>query len=138
MDGLPPPPPPILTQEVRIVDAAGHIRLLLSAKSGTPVFRMLMPDGGTAAEIALDPEGRPKVVLNNPAAKGPTAALEIDDKGAHVKFDRPGGASSYLYLNDQGGSGVVLIDGAGVRRLEANVAANGSVTVDRNDATPRP
>jgi len=131
-------PPPIVTQEVRIVDGQGHPRILLSASSGKPVFVMLREDGQTATEIALDDAGRPSVSLVNPDSKGPTATLAIDDKGAHVKFDRPGGASSYLFLNNAGGSGVVLIDPKGVRRLQATVNADGTTQIERDGAEASP
>jgi hypothetical protein len=131
-------PPPIVTQEIRIVDAQGHPRILLSASSGKPVLVMLRVDGQTATEVSLDEAGRPSVSLANPDPNGPTATLAVDDKGAHVKFDRPGGASSYVFLNNAGGSGVVLIDAKGVRRLQATVDTNGITQIERNDASGSP
>jgi hypothetical protein len=131
-------PPPIVTQEVRIVDAQGHPRIVLSASSGNPVLVMLREDGQTATKVALDEVGRPSVSLVNPDPNGPTATLAVDDKGAHVKFDRPGGASSYLFLNNAGESGVVLIDTKGVRRLQATVDADGTTQVERHDAAGTP
>lgn len=125
------PPPPITSQEIRIVDARGKPRILISAKDGTPTIVLLRADGETGASVALDVDGRPAVKLANPVAGGPVAALEIDDKGAHVKFDRKGGASAYLFLNNLGGSGVVLIDPAGKRRLDAIVAPDGKTTTER-------
>jgi hypothetical protein len=104
------PPPPIVTEEIRIVDELGHTRLLLSAKGGTPKIKLLRSDGKFGSEVSLDADGRPAIKLANADSNGPTAALEIDDKGAHVKFDGQGGASSYLFLNNAGGSGIVLFD----------------------------
>jgi hypothetical protein len=124
-------PPPVVTQEVRIVDSEGHLRLLLSAESGRPVVQLFQSSGASGAEISLDANGRPSVTLANPDPQGPTAALEVDDKGAHVKFDRPGGASSYLFLNNAGGSGVVLLDTKGVRRLDATIGADGTAKIER-------
>lgn len=123
------PPPPVITQEVRIVDSAGQPRIILSAKTGSPSIQMVRRDGKPAATIQLDKDDRPSVKLDNPAADGPAATLEIDDKGAHLLFDRPGGASSYLFLNNSGGSGVVLIDAKGVRRASVVMTADGKVTV---------
>jgi len=131
-------PPPIITQEVRIVDAQGRPRILLSARSGKPTLLMLREDGQSATEVALDEAGRPSVNLVNPNPNGPTASLAIDDQGAHVKFDRPGGASSYLFLNNAGVSGVVLIDAKGVRRLQATVGADGTTQIERHDAGKAP
>ncbi len=131
-------PPPIVTQEVRIVDAQGRPRILLSASSGKPVLVMLREDGQTGTEVTLDEAGRPSVSLANPDPNGPIATLAVDDKGAHIKFDRPGGASSYLFLNNAGGSGVVLIDTKGVRRLQATVDADGITQIERNDAAGSP
>ena len=123
-------PPPIVTQHLEIVDSAGRPRLVLSARSVAPYVRLLQVDGRTSAELTLAGD-YPVVKLENPGPTGPTAALEVDDKGAHVKFDGPGKASSYLFLNNSGGSGVVLIDRNGVRRLDVMVGADGEPKVER-------
>ncbi|WP_323992108.1 hypothetical protein [Nguyenibacter sp. L1] len=80
------------------------------------------------------------MTLSNPDPTWPSAALAIDDKGAHVKFDRPGGASSYLFLNNAGGSGMVLIDAAGKRRIGMTVTPDGKTKVERlgDDGKPLP
>lgn len=129
-----PPPSPVIAQEIRIVDAQGRPRIVLSAGDGSPSIRLLGPDGAPRAEVTLDAAFYPAVKLSAPDPAAPAAALEVDAKGAHVKFDRPGGGSSYLFLNDGGSSGVVLIDRAGKRRLDALVAADGSPSVNRYDA----
>ena len=133
-----PPPQPVTTQEVRIVDAQGKPRILLSAKDGTPVIVLLRDDGKPGASMKLDDAGRPSVTLANPNPAWPTAALEIDDKGTHVKFDRPGGASSYLFLNNAGTSGVVLIDTAGKRRIDVMVNPDGTSRIERLDKDGKP
>jgi hypothetical protein len=69
---------------------------------------------------------------------GPSASLEVDDKGSHVKFDRSGGASSYLFLNNAGESGVVLLDLNGKRRLNLLVQADGEPVVQRFNAQGQP
>jgi hypothetical protein len=127
-------PPPIVASEIRIVDAEGHARLVLSATAGPPSVRLLSPAGETQAALALDAAGRPRLTLSGADAAQPTAAVEIDDKGAHVRFDRPGGGSSYLFLNNAGVSGVVLIDAHNVRRAEVVLAPDGSPLIRRFDA----
>jgi hypothetical protein len=124
-------PPAVVAQEIQIVDEQGRVRMTLSARSGNPTIEWLDADLRSSVVITLDDAGRPSVRLGNPNANGPVSVLEIDANGAHVKFDRPGGASSYLFLNNSGGSGVVLTDYKGVRRLEALVAADGSPTFGR-------
>jgi hypothetical protein len=57
--------------------------------------------------------------------------LEVDNKGAHVKFDHPGGASSYIFLNNAGESGVVLVDSNGVRRLDVRAGPDDSAKIER-------
>jgi len=133
-----PPATPVTTQEVRIVDAHGHPRIVLSAKNGQPSIVLLRKDSSAGATVALDADDRPAITLTNPDPAGPVAALEIDDKGAHVKFDKPDGASSYLFLNNGGASGVVLIDGKGVRRASVVLSADGKLSIegDRPPATP--
>ena len=127
------PPPPVIAQEVRVVDAAGRARIVLSARDGVPTITLLRDDGKDGARLSLDGAGRPSVKLSNPLPDGPIASLEIDDKGAHARFDRPGSASSYLFLNNAGVSGVILIDPAGKRRVAATVAADGTSKIERLD-----
>ncbi|WP_168879398.1 hypothetical protein [Rhizobium sp. P28RR-XV] len=79
--------------------------------------------------MKLDAVGRPALVFDNLSPALPTVSLEIDDMGAHVKFDRMGGATSYVFLNNAGGSGIVLCDAVGERRFSATVSADGDTTV---------
>ncbi len=132
--------PPVVAQQISIVDALGHPRIVMSVTDGLPTIVVLRADGTSAITARTDGAGRPTVILSNPLPGGPTAAFEIDDKGAHVKFDRPGGASAYLFLNNRGGSGAVLIDASGRRRLDAEVTADGTSKIDRlgSDGTPLP
>jgi len=130
----PTAPAPVVTQEIQIVDGDGHPRLVLSAKSGSPAIEMLRANGRASFVVSLDAAGRPTIKLSNPDEAGPTATLEIVDSGTHVKFVRPGGGTSYLFLNNAGGSGVVLIDTNGVRRLVALAPADGTVRIERFDS----
>lgn len=123
---------PIETQEIRLLDAAGSPRLVLSAAGGMPSITLHREDGTVGLAVALDAAGRPSLTLANPVAAAPVAAVEIDDKGAHFKLDHPGGASAYLFLNNAGASGLVLIDTQGRRRLEAEVGVDGTVRVVRS------
>jgi hypothetical protein len=125
-----PPPAAITTQELRIVDAQGHPRLILSAEGGLPSIILLRQNGTRGATVTLDQADRPSLLLANPDPSGPTAVLEIDDKGTHLKLDRPGGASSYLFLNNMGGSGIVLSDEDSKRRASAVLAPDGSLVLE--------
>jgi hypothetical protein len=131
-------PAPVVTNEIRLVDAAGKTRLLLSTKSGVPIVQLLDDKGTPGLSASLDATGHGSLKLHNPAASAPDAAIEIDDKGAHVKFDRSGGSSAYLFLNNAGESGVVLIDNRGKRRLNILVKEDGSSTIERFDDQGKP
>jgi hypothetical protein len=124
----------LIATELIIVDVNGNPRLRLSATSKSPMIEMLNDKGGVALSVSLDETNHPSIALTNPDG-GSAASLAVDLKGAHVKFDRPGGASSYLFLNDEGVSGVVLLDKGGKRRYELLLNADSSVTTRRfNDA----
>jgi hypothetical protein len=130
--------PPIVSEEIRIVDPEGRPRLLLSAASGAPTVAFLDGEGAVGLRLALDAAGHPSAEFANPRSEGPSAKLEIDDKGAHVKFDRPGGGSAYLFLSNAGSAGVVLIDAQGTRRLAATLSASGEPGLERFDDQGRP
>jgi hypothetical protein len=38
-------PPPVITDEIKIVDSQGQPRIIMSAKSGNPVIRLLQSNG---------------------------------------------------------------------------------------------
>ena len=120
----------ISAQTLSIVDGNGRPRLVMSVEKGLPMLAILREDGNAAMTMGTDADGRPQISLANPNPSGPRAVFELDPKGAHLRFERPGGASAYMFLNDQGGSGVVLIDQAGARRFHATLAADGSVSTD--------
>ncbi|MFC7066840.1 hypothetical protein [Brucella rhizosphaerae] len=119
------PSEPITTTELRIVDADGHPRLLLSVKDGLPTVAFMNTQGDVGMRLQLDSQGLPSVVLANPDPTGPTARFEIDGKGAHVKLDGADAASAYLFLNNGSTSGLVLNDANGQRRIGATVTADG-------------
>lgn len=117
----------LIAHQLTLIDETGKPALRLSATSNTPSVELLNTSGEIALAMTLDAAGHPSITLNNPDG-GSTATLAVDPKGAHVKFDRPGGASSYFFLNDEGVSGIVLLDRTGQRRYEVLVNADGSVT----------
>jgi hypothetical protein len=119
----------VVTPEIQVIDDEGNPRIVLSVKSGNPAIELRQANGSSSVSIALDTVGRPSLKLHSPAPGGLMASIEIDQKGAHIKFDRSGGGSSYLFLNNVGGSGMVLIDAHGVRRLEALAAADGPARI---------
>jgi len=122
----------VKTEELQIVDSQGKARIRLSASGGMPSIELLKADGAGAASLKLNGDGRPSLALSNVESNGPMATLEIDDKGAHIKFDREGGASTYLFLNNAGGSGVVFYDAEGERRLSLVVADDGKISISPN------
>ena len=125
---------PLVAPELHIVDGEGRRRLSLSAVSGSPSIQMFTAEGRPSFAVSLDAAGRPALRLGNADDSGPTAVLEVVETGTHVKFVRPEGGASYLFLNNAGGSGVVLIDSKGTRRLVALAPADGSVKIEKYDA----
>lgn len=124
----------LTTRELNITDDEGRTRLQLLVDTDGPALRLLREDGSEGARVSLDANGLGAVSLSNPDAAGPTARLEVDAKGTHVKFERPGGATAYVFLNNVGTSGLVLVDGEGRRRIAATVAADGSSRIEHHDA----
>jgi hypothetical protein len=123
----------IRMRELNIVDENGRICMTLSASDQVPTVELLDSSGQKRITMIVDKRGYGSVRLSNPDSSGPVASLEIDDKGAHVKFDRTGGASSYLFLNNSAGSGVVLLDSKGSRKLDLMVSPSGETEFRRYD-----
>ena len=118
-------------RELRLVDASGKTRIIVSARGEQPTFTMLDLHGRVLLSTSLDQQGYGSIQLSNPVDGHPQAAFAIDDKGAHVKFDHPGGASSYMFLNNQGESGAVFLDTHGKRRLDLLVKPDGQSAIER-------
>jgi len=112
-------PQSLLAQELTLVDDAGRKRISLSARQAQPSIELFTKEGRPALSLSLEDSGLAAIRLGNLSDSAPTAVLEVVDSGAHVKLTGVGKAASYLFLNNAGGSGVVLIDTAGVRRLVA-------------------
>lgn len=129
----PAPGEAVRTHELNIVDENGKICMTLSASDRVPAVELLDSSGQKRITLSVDKHGYGAVRLLNPNLSGPVASLEIDDKGAHVKFDRPGGASSYLFLNNSAGSGLVLLDSNGSRKLDLMVRSSGETEFRRYD-----
>ena len=123
----------IKARQIDIVDEAGRVRMTLSTTHGAPSIQLFESDGVEKMVVSLDASGHGFVQIANPESSGPSAALAVDDKGAHVKFDRPGGASSYLFLNNAGESGAVFLDTSGNRRLDLLVTPSGTTEIHRYD-----
>ncbi len=121
----------IQAQQIDLTDNQGRVRIRLTASSTMPHIELMGEDGKTGLTLMLDDAALPSVTLRNPQG-GSGASLAVDAKGAHVKFDRPGGASSYLFLNDRGTSGIVLLDGTGKRRYSILVDAAGALKESRD------
>ncbi len=124
----------VTVSELNIVDGEGRRRMTLSASSGTPSMEMFSVDGRTTFAVSMDEFGRTAVRLGNSDDTGPVATIEVVETGTHVKFTRPAGGASYLFLNNAGGSGLVLIDAKGVRRLVALNPADGNVRIEKFDS----
>lgn len=129
---------PTQMQELQIVDAQGRPRLVLSAASGTPSITLLHSDGSPQAIVSLGETGLPCVELRNPNPAHPTARLEVDDKGTHIKMDHPSGATTYLFVNNGATCGLAMEDAQRKRRLEAMVPPTGEAFIRKLDDAGRP
>lgn len=85
----------IKAEELHITDAEGNSRLIIFIENGFPSIK-----------------------LQNPNPEFPSAVLELDSKGTHIKFTHPKGNSSYFFLNNEGSSGLVMINEKGERSYE--------------------
>ena len=117
--------------QIELSDEQGRVRIRLTAASRMPQIEVLDVNGNSGLTLVMDDAALSSVTLNNPKS-GPHVSLAVDAKGGHVKFDGPDGASSYLFLNNEGTSGLVLIDGTGTRRYSVLVGADGKVVESKN------
>nr|WP_174506708.1 hypothetical protein [Acinetobacter sp. Marseille-Q1620] len=117
-------------RELEIVDENDQPRIRLSVDNGRPAIQLLQENGAIAGHIEIDKSGYPNIQLLSTPDKTLSLRLEVDSKGMHLKFDHQNGASNYLFLNNAGTSGLVMIDSQSRRRFAATVTAQGEVNID--------
>lgn len=118
-------------RELEIVDEHDQPRIRLSVEHGVASIQLLNLQGEVGARIELDQVGFSKIQLASIAEPLLNVKLEMDPKGSHIKFDHQNGASNYLFLNNQGASGLVMLDAQQQRKFAATVSEQGVLKIDQ-------
>ncbi len=117
-------------RELEIVDEHDQPRIRLSVTDGVASFQLLNSQGGVVTRIELDEAGFSKIQLTSTPKPLINVKLELDPKGSHIKFDHQNGASNYLFLNNQGTSGLVMLDAQQQRKFAVTVDEHGEVKIE--------
>lgn len=117
-------------RELEIVDEHDLPRIRLSVEQGVASIQLLNSQGNVATRIEMDELGFSKIQLTSALEPLINVKLELDPKGSHLKFDHQNGASNYLFLNNQGTSGLVMLDAQQQRKFAATVDEQGGVKVE--------
>ncbi|AYO53220.1 hypothetical protein [Acinetobacter wuhouensis] len=118
-------------RELEIVDEHDQPRIRLSVEQGLASIQLLNLQGEVGARIELDQAGFSKIQLASITEPLLNVKLEMDPKGSHIKFDHQNGASNYLFLNNQGASGLVMLDAQQQRKFAATVSEQGVLKIDQ-------
>ncbi|RZG47463.1 hypothetical protein [Acinetobacter wuhouensis] len=118
-------------RELEIVDEHDQPRIRLSVEQGVASIQLLSLLGEVGARIELDQAGFSKIQLASITEPLLNVKLEMDPKGSHIKFDHQNGASNYLFLNNQGASGLVMLDAQQQRKFAATVSEQGVLKIDQ-------
>ncbi len=117
-------------RELEIVDEHDLPRIRLSVEQGVASIQLLNSQGNVATRIEMDELGFSKIQLTSAPEPLINVKLELDPKGSHIKFDHQNGASNYLFLNNQGVSGLVMLDTQQQRKFAVTVDEQGRVKVE--------
>ena len=117
-------------RELEIVDENDQPRIQLGVENGVPSIKLLNDKGEVTTRIEVSEVGFAKIQLNATSEPLLNVKLELDPKGSHIKFDHQHGASCYLFLNNQGASGLVMLDAQQQRKFAATVDAQGELKVE--------
>ena len=117
-------------RELEIVDEHDLPRIRLSVEQGVASIQLLNSQGNVATRIEMDELGFSKIQLTSAPEPLINVKLELDPKGSHIKFDHQNGASNYLFLNNQGVSGLVMLDAQQQRKFAVTVDEQGGVKVE--------
>ncbi|MBJ9985602.1 hypothetical protein IAE19_09125 [Acinetobacter sp. S40] len=117
-------------RELAIVDENDQTRIQLTVKSNVPSIEFLNERGEVSIQIILGEEGYPSIQLLPISDQLLNVKLEMDSKGAHLKFDHEQGSSCYVFLNNVGTSGMVMLDAKKQRRFTASVTAQGDLHLE--------
>lgn len=120
----------IKLRELEIVDENDQVRIRLAVKANSPTIELLDQNGKVAGQIDVSVDGYPKLEFSSVADQLLNVKLELDPKGSHLKFDHQQGASSYLFLNNQGISGLVMVDVKQQRKFAATVNEQGELNFE--------
>ena len=127
-------PSPVVTQEIQIV-VDGQLILGCCFRPSPVVPIKIAGHGWHADSGVADSSGHPSMRLDNPDVEGPVAILEVDDKGAHVKFDRSGRARLELPLPERRRNRFVFVRRHQRRQAGRRaVAPDGTAKIDRYGA----
>lgn len=117
-------------RELAIVDENDQTRIQLTVKSNVPSIEFLNERGEVSIQVTLGEEGYPSIQLLPVSGQLINIKLEMDSKGAHLKFDHEQGSSCYVFLNNGGTSGMVMLDAEKQRRFTASVTAQGDLHLE--------
>ncbi|HEY0946451.1 MAG TPA: hypothetical protein VGD81_14335 [Opitutaceae bacterium] len=119
-------PSEVAASSYSLTDAQGQERAKLCLVDQAPTLFFYDTHHHPRLQLGLTGDGLPRIFLHGLPAAVPTVKLECDALGSHVLLSGGGRAQSYLFLKNEGGSGLVLFGADGQRQIEVLLAADGS------------
>jgi len=108
----------LTAQEIRLVDASGRTRALLSLLRGRPRLIMTDQNGEFRVELGMDADGLPNLTLRDRNGRARTfLALTSQDQPTLRCADEKGGTRIRLDLRPTGDPALIMQDQAGRDRL---------------------
>lgn len=120
------PVPEITASSFSLTDAEGKERAKLCLVDQAPTLFFYDTHHHPRLQLGLNGDGLPQIFLHGLPAAVPTVKLECDALGSHVLLSGGGRAQSYLFLKNEGGSGLVFFGPDGQRQIEVLLTADGS------------
>ena len=115
----------VKAHEFQLLDANGQPQARLGATANGVALTMGSSGSGPQLWLGVDAGGDAALQLFDRDTGAKRVEISLDAKGTHVFLAGEGGQQSYLFLKNDGPTGVVLTDQAGKRRAQVMVDAAG-------------
>ena len=115
--------------EFKLVDSNGTERAFLIANSDEVVLQMMSLAGDEKLSVKVKNNGLSSISMLDHIDGSERVSISANDKGLHCQLLGEGQQATYLFLKNDGASGLVIIDKDGNRKSQTIIDADGQIQI---------